>query len=122
MSEMAIRIERLSKRYQSGIRTVQPMVREALLRAASAPLRLLQSRLSHKTNGPGQGWIWALKDVDLEVKRGEVVGIIGRNGAGKSTLLKILSGITDPTEGYADIYGRVGSLNQAKVRRDRGLF
>ena len=51
-----------------------------------------------------------MKDVSFEVQRGEVVGIIGRNGAGKSALLKILSSITEPTEGYADIYGRVGSL------------
>lgn len=54
--------------------------------------------------------IWALKDVSFQIKPGEVVGIIGRNGVGKSTLLRILAGITDPTEGYADIYGRVGSL------------
>src|SRR5205807_2590870 len=54
--------------------------------------------------------IWALKDVDFDVSNGEVVGIIGRNGAGKSTLLKILSRVTEPTEGEATLYGRVGSL------------
>src|SRR6059058_785847 len=53
---------------------------------------------------------WALKDVSFEVKKGEVVGIIGRNGTGKSTLLKILSRITEPTSGGADIYGRIGAL------------
>src|SRR5207247_2082187 len=57
-----------------------------------------------------RGFIWALKDVDLEIEQGEVVGIIGRNGAGKSTLLKILSRITEPTAGEATIFGRVGSL------------
>src|SRR5207253_10484882 len=55
-------------------------------------------------------FIWALKDVSLEVKRGEVIGVVGRNGAGKSTLLKILSRITKPTKGFAEIHGRVGSL------------
>jgi lipopolysaccharide transport system ATP-binding protein len=54
--------------------------------------------------------IWALRDVSLQVRQGEVVGVIGRNGAGKSTLLKLLSRITEPTDGSARIYGRVGSL------------
>ena len=53
---------------------------------------------------------WALKGVDLEVKQGDVLGLIGRNGAGKTTLLKILSRITKPTSGWAEIYGRVGTL------------
>src|SRR5690606_16720689 len=57
-----------------------------------------------------RNWFWALKGIDFEVSRGEVVGIIGRNGAGKSTLLKVLSRITDPTTGSAVIQGRVGSL------------
>ena len=55
-------------------------------------------------------WIWALKSVNLDVRRGEVLGIVGRNGAGKTTLLKILSRITDPTEGVVELRGRVGSL------------
>ncbi len=85
--------------------------RETLTDAFAAPFR----RAGRLLRGQGSAadldqTIWALKDVSFEVKRGEVVGIIGRNGAGKSTLLKILSRITEPTEGAADIYGRVGSL------------
>jgi len=62
------------------------------------------------SNSQSENYIWALKNVSFEVKRGEVVGIIGRNGAGKTTLLKILSRITKPTEGYAEIHGSAGSL------------
>src|SRR5206468_10061617 len=61
-------------------------------------------------DGGGRGTIWALEDVSFDVEQGEVVGIIGRNGAGKTTLLKILSRITEPTRGYADLRGRLGSL------------
>src|SRR4029453_10883835 len=60
--------------------------------------------------------IWALDGVDLEVKQGEVLGLVGRNGAGKSTLLKILSRITRPTEGRAQLFGRVGSVADAGPR------
>ena len=80
------------------------------MRAALAPLGKIRSWLSGKGNRNHSDWIWALRDIDFTVHEGEVVGIIGRNGTGKSTLLKILSGITAPTAGYADIYGRIGSL------------
>ncbi len=110
MSEVAIKIEGLSKQYRIGERNSFPMLRETLMRTVSAPFRKLRSRFSSKQNVSQTGWIWALKDIDFKVNKGEVMGVIGRNGAGKSTLLKILSGITEPTTGYADIYGRVGSL------------
>src|SRR6185503_8969945 len=67
-------------------------------------------RRSRSNSRNGHGYIWALQDVSFEIKRGEVVGIIGLNGAGKSTLLKILSRITKPTRGQAEIHGRVNSL------------
>lgn len=104
MSEIAVRVEGLSKRYRIGERVKYKSLRDSLTKAVSAPFRKL-ARDSKSDN-----FIWALKDVFFEVKQGEVVGIIGRNGAGKSTLLKILSRIVEPTEGYAEIHGRVGSL------------
>lgn len=83
------------------------MLRESLMRGLSQMWRRLQP-----ASGAGSGvpWMWALNGVDLDIAEGEVVGIIGRNGAGKSTLLKVLSGITEPTAGYADIHGRVASM------------
>jgi lipopolysaccharide transport system ATP-binding protein len=78
--------------------------------AAVTPFRRLRRNLQSAIHNPNSEYIWALKDVSFEVKRGEVVGIIGRNGARKTTLLKILSRITEPTEGQAEIHGRVGSL------------
>jgi lipopolysaccharide transport system ATP-binding protein len=110
MSEMAIQTRGLSKRYRIVVPDRYPMFREALMRAASAPMRKFRSWLSGQHSGAYSGWIWALKDVNFDVQKGEVIGIIGRNGAGKSTLLKVLTGITEPTAGYADIHGRVGSL------------
>src|SRR5205085_9590535 len=68
------------------------------------------ARLKNPFNRPARATFWALNDVSFDIKKGDVVGIIGRNGAGKSTLLKILSRITEPTRGEIDPYGRVGSL------------
>jgi len=110
MSNIAIRIEGLSKRYRIGVQNNYPTFREALMGTALVPLRKYRSWTSSNQKEYDSGFVWALRDVDFDVKQGEIVGIIGRNGAGKSTLLKILTGITEPTSGYADIYGRVGSL------------
>jgi lipopolysaccharide transport system ATP-binding protein len=103
-----IRVENLSKRYTIGRKAEQyGSLRESLTQAVTRPI----NRLLHRKTGDRQSnTIWALKDVSFEVKRSEVVGIIGRNGAGKTTLLKILSRITKPTAGHAVIRGRVGSL------------
>lgn len=110
MTDVAIRVDNLSKRYHIG----KPQQRfdslgDALAGGLRRPLARLRHRGRERATAAGNT-IWALKDISFEVKRGEVVGIIGRNGAGKSTLLKILSQITEPTAGRAIIRGRVGSL------------
>ena len=113
MSNIAIRVEGLGKMYRIGGKQERyRTLRDTLTDAFAAPFRRASSLLRGQAYGAAdlKETIWALKDVSFEVKHGEVVGIIGRNGAGKSTLLKILSRITEPTEGYADVYGRVGSL------------
>jgi len=113
MGNIAIRVEGLGKMYRIGGRQERyRTLRDTLADAFAAPFRRASSLLRGQAYGAAglNETIWALKDVSFEVKHGEVVGIIGRNGAGKSTLLKILSRITEPTEGYADVYGRVGSL------------
>ncbi len=110
MSDIAIRVESLSKQYRIGGPQVRyRTIRETVTDALAAPWRWLKNPKSEIRYSKHET-IWALKDVSLEVKHGEVIGIIGRNGAGKTTLLKILSRITEPTEGRAEIYGRVGSL------------
>lgn len=106
MSEIVIRVQNLSKIYRIVPRESYKTLRDILTGAIYASFRRIRS----KAKPYADNYIWALKDVSFEVKRGEVVGIIGRNGAGKSTLLKILSRITEPTEGYAEMWGRVGSL------------
>jgi homopolymeric O-antigen transport system ATP-binding protein len=114
MGDVAIRVVALSKQYRIGERQERYYtLRDTLTEAVTRPFQKLASFFSRNgadSRTPGASSIWALKDVSFEVKPGEVVGIIGRNGAGKSTLLKILSRITEPTAGRAEIHGRVGSL------------
>jgi lipopolysaccharide transport system ATP-binding protein len=114
MSNIAIRVENLSKQYKIGAAQKRHETwAEALSRTIPAAVRVLSSALNgrdRQSQRNSDDTIWALKDVCFEVKRGEIIGLIGSNGSGKSTLLKILSRITEPTSGFADIHGRVGSL------------
>jgi lipopolysaccharide transport system ATP-binding protein len=111
MSDIAIRVDNLGKQYRiGGSQARYKTIRESLTEAVEAPFRRLSSVIRGQSSAVSNETIWALKNVSFKVQRGEVVGIIGRNGAGKTTLLKILSRITEPTEGYAEIHGRVGSL------------
>jgi lipopolysaccharide transport system ATP-binding protein len=104
MNDLAIRVDCIGKQYRIGA----PVLRYRTLRESLSE-RFNRSMLKLQ-DGSAANTIWALKDVSFEVQQGQVLGVIGRNGAGKSTLLKILSRVTDPTEGYAEIRGRVGSL------------
>jgi lipopolysaccharide transport system ATP-binding protein len=113
MSRIAIEVVGLGKEYHiGGPQKRYHRLTDQLADVVVAPFRRAGKLLRGQASGAAElnETIWAIKDVSFQIKPGEVVGIIGRNGAGKSTLLKILSGITDPTEGYADLYGRIGSL------------
>lgn len=111
MAGPAIQVEGLGKQYRLGAqRERYRTLREQLVRALTSPARRLQSVLRGHSTIASTDTFWALKGVSFEVERGDVVGIIGRNGAGKTTLLKILSRITEPTSGCAQIRGRTASL------------
>src|SRR3989442_5091746 len=99
---LCILVDNVSKCYQLG-ETQHTMLRDALVGA-------FRKLVGRKNNTPRRDVIWALNGVSLEVKRGDVIGLIGANGAGKSTLLKVLSRITYPTSGRVEVNGRVGSL------------
>jgi lipopolysaccharide transport system ATP-binding protein len=109
MNSVVIHAENLGKRYRIGERERYLALRDVIARAASAPLCLFRSRNPSSPHGH-PNHIWALKNVSFEVRQGDVVGLIGRNGSGKTTLLKILAQVTKPTEGFAVLRGRVGSL------------
>jgi len=106
MSDLAIKVEGISKRYRIGMMFERPdTLRDVIVSGFKrSGQRLKGQSIDEATH------IWALRDVSFEVQKGQVLGIVGRNGAGKSTLLKILSRVTDPSEGYGEINGRVGSL------------
>jgi lipopolysaccharide transport system ATP-binding protein len=107
MTEYAIRVEKLGKQYRLGGKTENRYrtLRDSISGVFTWPVRMLKGELRERAEK-----IWALQDISFEVRIGQVLGVIGRNGAGKSTLLKILSRVTEPTAGYAEINGRVGSL------------
>lgn len=113
MGTIAIEVAGLGKKFHVGrIQNKHHRLTDQLADAFIGPLRRAGRLLSGQAADASEldETLWALKDVSFQINSGEVVGILGRNGAGKSTLLKILSGISDPTEGYADIFGRIGSL------------
>jgi len=112
----AITVNGLSKRYRIGAAQTKfryGMFRDVLVDTLTAPVRFVKSLGKGSGNGSSSksnNFIWALKDVSFDLEEGRVLGIVGRNGAGKSTLLKILSRVTEPTEGTVSVRGRVGSL------------
>jgi lipopolysaccharide transport system ATP-binding protein len=109
MTDIAIRVENISKRYRIGLAQERP---DTLRDVISGQVQKIKGIFKPSGNAhiENPSFIWALNNVSFTVERGQVLGIIGRNGAGKSTLLKILSRVTNPTEGFGEIYGRVGSL------------
>lgn len=122
MSDIYIKVSGIGKEYRIGERNEYKTIRDSITGFTSKSYKKLISSFERKPGAgtqyedsraeikPLNNYFWSLKDVSFDVSKGEVVGIIGRNGAGKSTLLKIITGITEPTEGRIDIYGRIASL------------
>ena len=105
MAKYSVEVNQIGKRYRIGVTAGQyNTLRDTLAGVFQSPKNRLHARMTEDNS------FWALKDVSFKVEEGKAIGIIGRNGAGKSTLLKILSRVTEPTEGSALIHGRVGSL------------
>jgi len=107
-SDLSILVRGIGKRYKIGATQQRTDTLRDLITAQAERIGSTLRGKRHQSNDADH--IWALRDVNFEVKRGQALGIIGRNGAGKSTLLKVLSRVTDPTEGYGELRGRVGSL------------
>ena len=110
---IAISAKNIGKKYQIGAAETKfryNMLRDVLVDTVYAPVRLAKALIGKSDRRSNQNFVWALKDISFDVAEGQVLGIVGRNGAGKSTLLKILSRVTDPTEGTVAVRGRVGSL------------
>jgi lipopolysaccharide transport system ATP-binding protein len=110
MNNLAIRVDHLGKQYRIGASPDRyNTLRDSIVGVLKTPLQRIQQGFLPASDDE-KNTIWALKDISFNVRRGQVLGVIGRNGAGKSTLLKILSRVTEPSSGEVEIWGRVGSL------------